>query len=103
MIICAALRVRIESHTSCETTVIHCRRHGEGIQLVKTLLNHTPKGFYIEILEQGFIDHNGNFLNRTEAHKHAISIGQINQTTLWYMKDHYSEDAIPELYSEDLY
>ena len=48
---------------------------------------------------QGFINHNGEFLDRKEAFQHAKEIGQCNATQRYYWEDHEQE----ELYSEDLY
>ena len=98
MLICAALLVQVEGLD--HTTTICCRRHGDGLQILKDL-GYAPKTKY-KILEQGFIDHNGLFLNRVDAYKHAKNCGQLSETTRWYKYDNEG-DKIPELYSEDLY
>lgn len=50
-------------------------------------------GYHLRVKEQGFIDAKGNFLNRKEAKKRALTCGQILRPL------HDSED----LYSENLY
>lgn len=42
--------------------------------------------------EQGFLDHEGNFLNRIDSAEHAISCGQITETKFG-----------SKLFSEDLW
>ena len=95
MLICAALLIQVEELD--HTTTLPCRRHGDGFQILRDL-GFTPKIKY-KILSQGFIDHNGNFLDRIEAFNHAKQCGQLTATTMWYKEDH--NDV--ELYSEDLY
>ncbi len=46
---------------------------------------------------EGFLDEDGNFLNRSEAYLLAVSTGQINRRT----GDQYYQGK--ELYSEDLW
>lgn len=48
---------------------------------------------------QGFIDHLGTFMDRKEAFRYALQVGQLSQSTIWYKHDRGQE----ELYSEDLY
>ena len=95
MIICAALEVRVEGLE--HHTIITCRRHGDGYALLKDL-GYAPKTKY-KVLQDGFIDHTGKFLNRKDALSHAKECGQLTATTLWYKQDHKDD----ELYSEDLY
>ena len=95
MLICAALLVQVEGLD--HTTIVPCRRHGEGFQILKDL-GYAPKTKY-KVINQGFIDTNGNFLDRAEALHHAIECGQLSTSTRWYQEDHGHE----ELYSEDLY
>ena len=63
MIICAALLVQVEGLD--HTTIIPCRRHGYGFKILEDL-GYTPKTKY-KVIEQGFINHKGEFLNRKEA------------------------------------
>lgn len=95
MIICAALLVQVEGLPY--TTILPCLRHGDGYKILKDL-GYAPKTNY-KILEDGFIDHKGKFLNRKEAFEHAKEIGQCSATQRWYWQDHNQY----ELYSEDLY
>lgn len=95
MLICAALLVQVEGLD--HTTILPCRRHGDGFGILKDL-GYAPKTKY-KVIEQGFIDHKGNFLNRQDAWKHARECGQLSQSTEWYKSD--GRDC--ELYSEDLY
>lgn len=95
MLICAALLVQVEGLD--HTTIVPCRRHGDGFRILEDL-GYAPKTKY-RIVEQGFINNNGEFLNRKDAFKYAYEIGQLSATTRWYHEDHEHD----ELYSEDLY
>lgn len=98
MLICAALLVQVEGLD--HTTIVCCRRHGDGFRILADL-GYAPKTKY-KVIDQGFIDHQGSFLSRTEAYVHAKECGQLSETTKWYKHDH-EEETIHELYSEDLY
>ena len=95
MIICAALLVQIDDLD--HTTIIPCLRHGDGYQILKEL-KYNPKTNG-KVLSEGFITHEGIYLNRVEAWEYARVCGQLSTTTQWYKDDH----ADGELYSEDLY
>lgn len=95
MIICAAIKIQVEGLD--HETIIPCHRHGDAFHILKDL-GFTPKVKYKEIT-QGFINHNGEFLDRKEAFLHALNCGQLSASTRWY-KDN---DNQKELYSEDLY
>jgi hypothetical protein len=95
MIICAALKVQVEGLD--HETILPYRRHGNGFRILEDLGFQPKKGY--KVLEQGFINHKGEFLNRKEAFEHVKEIGQCNATQRWYWEDH----AQDELYSEDLY
>ena len=95
MLICAALLIQVDGLD--HQTILPCRRHGDGFEILCDL-GFAPKTKY-SIVEQGFIDHNGKFLDRLEAWNHARDCGQLSQTTAWYKQDHFDV----ELYSEDLY
>ena len=96
MIICAAIELTMNNIAG--TKLVICgHRHKNCVEIAQYSLNSNwihPKRV------EGFIDHNGKFLNRKEAYKHALECGQINQHTKWYRKDNNYEE---ELYSEDLY
>jgi hypothetical protein len=95
MLICAALLIQVEGLD--HSTILPCRRHGDGFKILKDLC-YVPKTKY-KVVSQGFINHNGEFLDRKEAFKYVKEIGQCNTTQRWYWEDH----AQDELYSEDLY
>ena len=95
MIICAALRIQVEGLD--HETIMPCWRHGKGFQILADIGFKAKTGY--KVIEQGFINHKGEFLNRKEAFQHVKDIGQCNATQRWYWEDH-SQD---ELYSEDLY
>ena len=95
MIICAALKVQVEGLD--HTTIIPCIRHGDGFQILQDL-GYAPKTKY-KVLEQGFLTHDKKFLDRNQAWKYAIEIGQLPAT----LKKRCALMGIPELYSEDLY
>lgn len=52
---------------------------------------------------QGFIDHDGNFLNRTEAYDHCIECGQILVRRNAILKSDPNCYNGIELFSEDLW
>lgn len=95
MLLCAALLIQVEGLD--HETIIPCRRHGDGFLILKDL-GYDPKTKY-KILQQGFIDTTGRFLDRVEAYKHAIDCGQLSSSIV-QSKEHCRE---VELYSEDLY
>ena len=95
MLICAALLIQVEGLN--HLTILPCRRHGDGFGILKDL-GYAPKTKY-KVIEQGFINHKGDFLDRREAWIHARECGQLSQSTEWYKED--GRDC--ELYSEDLY
>lgn len=95
MIICAAIKIQVEGLD--HETIIPCRRHGDGFKILKDL-GYAPKTKYKE-MAQGFIDQDGDFLDRKEAYEHAFMYGQLSATTR-NCKRANRED---ELYSEDLY
>ena len=74
MILAAAVKFRIDA--TGEETVLCGARHGHIFQQLQAL-GFAPRKGYKE-LEQGFIDHKGNFLNREEAFRHAVDCGQIS-------------------------
>ena len=76
MIICAALLVQVEGLD--HTTILPCHRHGVGFRILEDL-GYAPKTKY-KVIEQGFIDHQGNFLNRVDAFNHVKECGQCNAT-----------------------
>ena len=97
MILASAIKYKIEA-TGKE--VILCgARHGD-IFIQLNMLGFKPRNGYQEI-EQGFIDHNNNFLTRTEAYDHAKRCGQICAKIIY----EHEELGIfgRKLFSEDLW
>lgn len=95
MIVCAALLVQVEGLD--HKTILPCWGHGNGFEILRDLGFQPKKGY--EVVEQGFINHKGEFLNRIDAFNHVKDCGQCNATQRWYWDDHNQT----ELYSEDLY
>lgn len=95
MIICAAMKIQVEGLD--HETIIPCRRHGDAFNILKDL-GYAPRTQYKEI-EQGFLTHNGTFMDREQALGHALQCGQLSETHRYYRED----NKITELYSEDLY
>lgn len=95
MVICAALLIQVEGLD--HQTILPCMRHGDGFRILQDL-GYTPKTKY-KILQQGFIDHDGNFLDRIEAYNCAKVCGQLPAAIRWHKED--SNEV--ELYSDDLY
>lgn len=92
MIICAALLVQVEGLD--HATIIPCRRHGDGYAILKDF-GYAPNKAY-EIIEDGFIDHKGTFLNRMNAWEHAVECGQLSHNSQLIANNGV-------LFSEDLY
>ena len=92
MIICAALLIKVDGLS--ESIIVTCRRHSDGYKLLKDL-GYAPRTQY-EIVEDGFVNHKGEFLNRHNAWEHAVECGQIP-----YNLQKYTSTQI--LFSEDLY
>lgn len=90
MIICAALLIENKEQ---EEVVLPCWRHGIGYEMIREL--------HIEgkVLKEGFMNHEGKFLDRYDALVHVMECGQLTQANRWYKED--NREA--ELYSEDLY
>lgn len=103
MILAAAIKYRIKK-TDKEVVLCGCR-HGDIFQQLEAL-GFNPRDEYEEI-EQGFINHRGDFLNRWEAFCHAYQCGQLSSKIYHKKMDMYVgiKDAIhlPELISEDLW
>ena len=95
MILAAAIKFKIEK-TNKE--VILCgARHGDIFAQLERLGFEPCKGY--EEIEQGFIDHNNNFLTREEAYKHAKEIGQLSSRIAHARECTYGKKLI----SEDLW
>lgn len=98
MIICAAIKTTfVNNKNETVTVVIPGLRHGDCFNLIQQINIPLRKDRWDE--EQGFINHEGEFLNREEALKYALAIGQLSATVREYKRTHNEN----ELYSEDLY
>jgi hypothetical protein len=96
MILASAIKYYIE--TTDEFVILCGARHGDIFtQLEK--LGFRPREGYDEI-EQGFIDHKNNFLNREEAYEHAKMCGQLCEK-IQYEKE--KGTFVRSLISEDLW
>lgn len=94
MIICAAIHITFTRAGKMVEAVVPGHRHSDCWELMSTLGVPTDR---VEV--EGFIDHRGAFLDRYEAFTHAVSCGQLSDTTC-VAKAERRETA---LYSEDLY
>ena len=83
MITSAAVLITTKDNRHFE---IPCHRHADAFYIMSQLCPNDE----ITGTQQGFLDHNGHFLNRIEARRHAFACGQVKE---------------PEglLYSEDLW
>lgn len=90
MIICAALLIENKEQ---EEVILPCWRHGIGYEMIREL--HIDG----KVLKEGFMNHEGKFLDRYDALVHVMECGQLTQANRWYKED--NREA--ELYSEDLY
>jgi len=91
MIVSAACKISIDGIEGVKTIPLH--RHGDIGKILAAFGFRPGKGY--RILEQGFLDEHGSFLNRTDAWTVAVFSGQISATTETRIR--------PELYSEELY
>lgn len=97
MILAAAIKYRIEKTN--EEVVLCAHTHSAIIKQLSAL-GFEPHTGYKEIA-QGFINDNGEFLNRKDAFLHAVQCGQIPRRIL---NDYYWENIVgQELMSEDLW
>lgn len=90
MIICAALLLENKEQ---EEVILPCWRHGIGYEMIREL--HIDA----KVLKEGFMNHEGKFLDRYDALVHVMECGQLTQANRWYKEDNRES----ELYSEDLY
>lgn len=88
MIVCAALLVD-------KKLIVPCYRHNTGFDLLRELTGKKIREY--ESIDQGFMNHKGEFLSREDAWKHAEECGQLSYNTLRYV----NTPAV--LFSEDLY
>ena len=95
MIVCAALKLQIEGLD--HVTILPCVRHGDGFKIIADL-GYAPKTNY-KVIEQGFVTHDGKFLNREDAWNYAKEIGQIPAQ----LRNRQSMINRVELLSEDIY
>lgn len=95
MIICAAIRFHILA-TGRDVTLCGLR-HGDCFSQLADL-GFNPRDGYLE-LEQGFVTHTGEFLDRFDAFIHAKECGQMSATT----REEKRVRNESQLYSEDLW
>ena len=94
MILAAAIKYYIEE--TGKEVVLCGARHGDVFTQLKALGFEPRKGY--EEIEQGFIDHNSNFLTRVEAYEHAKLCGQLCAKII-----HNRENGSKQMISEDLW
>ena len=97
MILASAIKFHI--NTTGKDVVLCASRHGDVWEQLDALGFEPRKGY--EELEQGFIDHNNNFLTREEAYEHAKACGQVCQKII-YDREHGVVGG-RKLISEDLW
>jgi hypothetical protein len=69
---------------------IPCHRHGDAFYIISQFLE--PEQIDKPRTEQGFLTHDGTFLNRYDAMQHAIACGQLPPCADKECKELYSED-----------
>ncbi len=97
IILASAIKYHIEK--TGKDVVLCGARHGDIFNQLEGLGLEPRKG-YREI-DQGFIDHQNNFLTREEAYEHAKACGQIRSKIV-----HDREMGYPggrKMFSEDLW
>lgn len=83
-ILCAAIRYKTSDGA---IVVIPCLRHMDGYHFVEAI------GLsWNDIVEEGFLNEHWQFMNRSDAYKAALAIGQVSE-----------RPDYPILFSEDLY
>lgn len=97
MIVCAAIQVTFQNKTGNATVVIPGWRHSSCWELMAALPGFPGQSNRQEV--EGFIDHQGAFLDRYDAFNHALMCGQLSDTT----RTSKAEKGERALYSEDLY
>lgn len=74
--------------------LVPCYRHNTGFEMLKELTGKKYSEY--ESIDDGFMNHKGEFLTREEAWKHAEECGQLSVNVL-----HTTNYKV--LFSEDLY
>ena len=87
MIICAALLVD-------NKILVPCYRHNTGFEMLAELTGKKCSEY--KSIDDGFMNHKGEFLTREEAWEHAEECGQLSANVL-----HTTNYKV--LFSEDLY
>ena len=96
MIVCAALQIKGEINPY----IICGLRHSDCFETLYRLNPELSRQARANgAIVQGFINTNGDFLDRYEAYIHACSCGQIPEQ----LRQDKEEKRETELYSEDLY
>lgn len=90
MIASAAVKI-IDYNQNGKEIIIPCHRHCDAFYILKEF-GYKPHTNYKEV-EQGFLDENGNFLNRVDAWFVAKSARQLKMV----------DPTCHTLYSEDLW
>lgn len=73
--------------------IIPCHRHGDAFEIISYILRRRDIDY--SRTEQGFLNENGEFLNRYEAYREAVRCCQI--------RDASPPKEKQELFSEDLW
>lgn len=95
MILAAAILYK--SKKTGKAVVLCGARHGDIFKQIECLGLEENKDY--EEIEQGFIDHNNNFLTREEAFEHAKAYGQLCAKIL----NERIKSGSKQLISEDLW
>ena len=69
---------------------IPCHRHGDAFYIISQFLR--TEDIDKQKTEQGFLSHDGVFLDRYDAMQHAIACGQLPPDADKECKELYSED-----------
>lgn len=69
---------------------IPCHRHADAFYIISQFLE--PEEIDKSKTEQGFLTHDGTFLNRYDAMQYAIACGQLPPGADMECKELYSED-----------
>jgi MOSC domain-containing protein YiiM len=85
--------------TEPDYVIIPCHRHADAYEILNIF--HCRNGKEYEVIAEGFLDENDNFMTRAEAWQEA---NRCHQFTDAYIEEHIGEENLIEvLYSEDVW
>lgn len=88
--------------TEPDYVIIPCHRHADAYEILNIF--HCRNGKEYNIIEEGFLDENDNFLSRIEAWHEAFRCSQFPEKVMEQYWTGEKDPMVPTaLYSEDLW